>query len=45
MQKLIKDYVQLLEKAEATTSRREAVKLIRQSTKLRELMADYSGLR
>ena len=45
MEKLIQQYTLLLEKAEQTANRWEAVKLIGESTKLREQMAEYSGLR
>ena len=45
MNKLITEYTELLRKAEQTTSRNEAIKLIRESTKVREQMAEYSGLR
>ena len=38
-------YTALLERAEATTNRREAIKCIRESTKIREQIAEYSGLR
>ncbi len=43
MNKLTNDYLRLLEKAEKATSRNEAIKLIRESTKVREKMAEYSG--
>ena len=45
MNQLVKEYSELLSKAERTTSRNEAIKLIRESTKVREQMAEYSGLR
>lgn len=44
MRKLINEYTALLEKAEKAIDRKEAFKLIRQSTKLREQMVNYSGL-
>ena len=42
MNKLITKYTQLLERAEQTTSRREALRLINESTKLREQIAQLS---
>ena len=45
MNQLIEQYSALLQKAEQTTSRNEAIKLIRESTKVREQMAEYSRLR
>lgn len=45
MNHLVKQYSELLQKAEQTTSRNEAIKLIRESIKVREQMAEYSGLR
>ena len=46
MNKLIARYTELLQRAEQTTNRHEAIKLIRESTKLREeMMSEYSGLR
>ena len=41
----VRSYVELLQKAEQTTNRKEAINLIRESTRLREQMAEYSGLR
>ena len=43
--KLITQYIELLRKAEQTTSNNETTKLIRESTKASEQMAKYSGLR
>ena len=45
MNQLIEQYSALLQKAEQTTSRNEAIKMIRESTKVREQMAEYSRLR
>ena len=44
MNQLIEQYSGLLQKAEQTTSRNEAIKMIRESTKVREQMAEYSRL-
>lgn len=38
MLNLIHQYTKLLQKAEQTTNRKEAIKLIRESTRIRELM-------
>ena len=45
MEQLIQEMTALLERAEQTTNRKEAIKLIRESTKLREQVAEYSELR
>ena len=38
MHKLIQEYTQLLREAEEATNRKQAIELIRKSTKIRELM-------
>ena len=43
--KLLTKYYDLLQKAELANDRREAIRCIRESTKLREMMSEYSGLR
>ena len=45
MNKLLTKYYELLQQAELSTNRKEAIKIIRESTKVREELAEYSGLR
>ena len=44
MNELITNYLELLQKAEYTTNRPEAIKIIRESTRVREELAEYRGL-
>lgn len=45
MNKLLSKYYELLQKAESTTNRSDEIRIIRESTKVKEELAEYSGLR